>query len=325
LITRKRLIHLTGTIVAVVAFAYFGRTFLHYWEEASEILREPRIYAAGAAAVGLSVAGYAASAFSWVNICSALAMPVRLRVAAHIYFVSQFGKYLPGNIAQHAGRLAMGVQQKLPGVTVAASQIIEIVLVVGTLGTIAAATGWKYITRLPGNTIMANPTLAIVSAIGALAAAVLTILALKRFKRMNHLYSLFFQCLSTRDSFLSLVKATTLVFVNVACAILALYVVIKAVDPQYSQSIAMVSCVYTVSWLAGFVTPGAPAGLGIREAVMLTLLSQNMVAADAVAISLIFRLATTATDSIVFGIGLCLRPARRNTCLSSDRVTPGNE
>lgn len=310
MITKKRLIHLTGTIVAAAAFIYFGRSFLRYWEQASEILREPRIYAAGAAAVGLSVTGYAASALSWVNVCNALAMPVRLRVAAHIYFVSQFGKYLPGNIAQHAGRLAMSVQQKLPGVTVATSQIIEIFLVVGALGTLAVATGWKYIEKLSENIVMTHPKLVILSATGGVAAVILTLLALKRFKRLSHLYSLLSRCLTKRKSFLSLIQATLLVFGNVACAVLALYVVINAVDPHYSQSIATVSCIYTVSWLAGFVTPGAPAGLGIREAVMLTLLSQDMVVADAVAISLVFRLATTATDLIMLVIGLSFRPTR---------------
>ncbi|MEA3274753.1 MAG: hypothetical protein U9Q81_05555, partial [Pseudomonadota bacterium] len=48
--------------------------------------------------------------------------------------------------------------------------------------------------------------------------------------------------------------------------------------------------------LAGFVTPGAPAGLGIREAVIVLLLEQLGLGDEALQIALVFRLATVGGD-----------------------------
>ena len=63
---------------------------------------------------------------------------------------------------------------------------------------------------------------------------------------------------------------------------------------------------FALAGIVGFVTPGAPAGLGVREGVMLLLLGTQYPAAEAGAIVVGLRLATTLGDILLFPIGLLL-------------------
>lgn len=55
-----------------------------------------------------------------------------------------------------------------------------------------------------------------------------------------------------------------------------------------------------VGWLLGFVTPGAPAGFGVREAVLIGLLGPTLGAGDAVLATVFFRLVTLGGDVVLF-------------------------
>jgi len=59
----------------------------------------------------------------------------------------------------------------------------------------------------------------------------------------------------------------------------------------------MISC---LSWLAGCVTPGAPAGMGVREAVIVAGLTPAMGGGQAILVALLMRFITTAGDFFFF-------------------------
>jgi len=57
---------------------------------------------------------------------------------------------------------------------------------------------------------------------------------------------------------------------------------------------------YVLAWLAGFITPGAPAGIGVRELVLLFLLKGAIAEADLIFIVLLGRMVTVLGDSLFF-------------------------
>lgn len=61
-----------------------------------------------------------------------------------------------------------------------------------------------------------------------------------------------------------------------------------------------------LAWMVGYVTPGAPAGLGLREAVLGLGLAPVLGAAEALAIALLYRLVTVLADAVLAGIGFVL-------------------
>ncbi len=60
---------------------------------------------------------------------------------------------------------------------------------------------------------------------------------------------------------------------------------------------------FAIAWTAGVITPGAPSGLGIREAVLVVGLSPIAPAADAVLIAGLLRLLTVSGDVLFFLFG----------------------
>jgi hypothetical protein len=71
------------------------------------------------------------------------------------------------------------------------------------------------------------------------------------------------------------------------------------------------SCIssFALAWIAGFVTPGASAGLGVREAVLVMALEGTVGAAEAATAALALRLVTTLGDGLFFVIALILPPS----------------
>jgi len=73
-----------------------------------------------------------------------------------------------------------------------------------------------------------------------------------------------------------------------------------------SPDFALLTAAFTLAWAVGFVTPGAPAGIGVREALLLVVLSPTLGAADASLLTLALRVATTLGDILCFAIGMWL-------------------
>ena len=69
-------------------------------------------------------------------------------------------------------------------------------------------------------------------------------------------------------------------------------------DPSLGPALPIAAC--TLAWMLGFVTPGAPAGLGVREAVLLGLLGPVLGEPAALLLSLQLRLATLGGDLLLF-------------------------
>ena len=312
MITRKRLTHLAGSALALIALVYFGHTMAHYWTKSSDAIWHPAVALSICCSLALGAAGYFFSAASWTQICRALGLDINSVTACRIYFISQFGKYLPGNVAQHAGRLAMGVREKLSGTAVATSQLIEILLVIGSFAVLATIVGSSYLTQWQPDVIRIKPWQILLAITVAVFASLLALRLVRRWNRLRHFSDLIHHLIASRQGITHLGSAILLIIANAATTTLCLYIIAIAVTGSHALPVMDISFIFIVSWLAGFVTPGAPAGLGVRETVMLAMLSQIMGMSDAVATSLVFRIATTGTDLLIFFLGLCLPSPRRS-------------
>ena len=62
--------------------------------------------------------------------------------------------------------------------------------------------------------------------------------------------------------------------------------------------------IFALAWVAGFLTPGAPGGLGVREAILVAALDPIYGGAPALAVTVCLRLVTTAGDGTGFLAGL---------------------
>jgi hypothetical protein len=59
--------------------------------------------------------------------------------------------------------------------------------------------------------------------------------------------------------------------------------------------------------MVGFLVPGASAGIGVREATVILLLSPAVGAGDAAVIATLYRLVTAGGDAVLAGLGALVR------------------
>jgi uncharacterized membrane protein YbhN (UPF0104 family) len=63
---------------------------------------------------------------------------------------------------------------------------------------------------------------------------------------------------------------------------------------------------YSLAWLAGFIVPGAPGGIGIREAVFIALFGRELGEGTAAGLAVLLRVITSVGDVMTFGIAYVL-------------------
>ena len=68
---------------------------------------------------------------------------------------------------------------------------------------------------------------------------------------------------------------------------------------------------YVLAWLAGFVTPGTPAGVGVREIVLLFLLGGQIAQADLLLAVVLGRVVTVMGDLLYFILATFINKKRR--------------
>ncbi len=81
-------------------------------------------------------------------------------------------------------------------------------------------------------------------------------------------------------------------------------IVLQASNSGPIPSIPVIFTTFTLAWLAGFITPDALAVLGVREGVMILILSRYIGEPASITISLLSRIVTTAGDLVFYFVGL---------------------
>lgn len=230
-------------------------------------------------------------AYAWKHILLFLNVNVSTKWSIRVYGLSQIAKYVPGNIFHLAGRQAYGMAAGISAMPLAKSSALE-------LGLIAIVGGLFSILLTP----FVFPDLSPLVAVGLFVATVATLsICIRNFVSRNLACALLLQ-----TGFL-VVSGTVFVW------ILAV-VVTDHLDPL---PVSLLCGAYVIAWLAGLVTPGAPAGIGVREAALLFLLGTALPHADLLLAVLIGRIVTVLGDMIYFAISSFIKVDDFNTINST--------
>lgn len=270
----KRWLHWTGSGLALVGIAFVGLRLKSYWLELDFNQVTPFTY--GMATALSLVYGIAnlLLALAWWFLIAYQRQDISCLAAVKVYGVSQLAKYVPGNIFHLAGRQALGLAVGVSGAALAKSAIWELVVI----SLAGLSFGWIALPLIvPGFPLPTGVFL--FSATVAVLAVFVKRLSLKLVWALG-LY-LFFLVISAA------------VFVG----LLALLGDDVSVILHYAPLIASA---YVIAWLAGLVTPGAPAGIGVRELVLLFLLGQLVPEGTVLMAVVLGRMVTVVGDLLFF-------------------------
>jgi uncharacterized membrane protein YbhN (UPF0104 family) len=256
-------------------------------------------------------------AVMWRQLLSDQKVALPLWVSIEIIAVSQMGKYLPGNVGHYLGRAAMASQVGVPlGVTVSTT-LIEIIwtVAIGTglalLGAVVFIDTFGVLSRYD----IAAWHLALIGVLLGVSPWVL-IVSLNRFvpglsRRLNRGELL----ILPRPSTALLVAVLLLLCFFILGAILALQA--WGLFGVSNPDLLAFTLLFAAAWVIGYVVPGAPGGLGVREGMMVLLFSPLVGPGVAVGLGITTRLLTMTGDGVGFLLGLAGRAMRRKTDASS--------
>lgn len=220
---------------------------------------------------------------AWWNLLRQHKLLVPWRWALKTYGVSQINKYIPGNVFHLAGRQAMGMAAGLRAQPLARCSLWELMLIGaigGVFGILAAPLQWSHVSLGMATTLwflMLTTSIALLRHLGAKSLSI---------------------AMGWQAGFLWI---SGVVFM----------MVLKLIDQGgviQSPGWPTLWGAYVLAWLAGLLTPGAPAGVGVREAVLLLLLSGHFSQADLLLAVVVGRAITATGDLLFYLYALTLGP-----------------
>ncbi|OBV11142.1 lysylphosphatidylglycerol synthase domain-containing protein [Erythrobacter dokdonensis] len=280
-----------GAAVSVAAICFFAFEFFSgiNWSEAAPIIREQgRMLPL---ALSLYLLAFLPMAAGWHFALVLCGSDASWTSSARIFLISQFAKYLPGNIGHLVGRVVLARNEGIAMATASAAMLIEIVgvlIAAGALVLAALALGAAPAVDTP-LLLVASLGVAMVCGGGA------------TFILRGKLASI---RLRPRIA-AGLLGLFILVFLCICAAQMVLLFSFDATMPD-AKATMIVGSAIMVSWIAGFLTPGAPAGIGVREVSLLMLL-QTLLEQEHILLAVAgMRLVTLVGDALMWVGGLCL-------------------
>ncbi len=294
-----RLAHLAGTALALAALIFIARRIWTSREALGEFWR-PGILPALFGAACLGFAGSVALAFSWSILLRYYGgSHLSFRAAFKLYAGTQIAKYIPGNVFQYAGRQVVGWKMGVSQGAMALSSIGEAL----GLCCVAAMLGLAGFFWSLDACVFAG-------CVGAAACAAAFPLSQALLKRLSRWFPKLVPespKATWRDELIVLGPAFAGQVAFLAAGALAFAL---CASPWGSAPAGQLLAACSTAWLAGFVTPGAPAGLGIREAILVMTLEGPLGRNGALAAAMLLRVAWTIADVALYLTTLIMRQNR---------------
>jgi hypothetical protein len=306
-VNRRRLVH---TIILLVGLAGIAVAIVRTVDDASgEVMPSPLALAAAGA---LALVAIICSARGWVALFSDLAPSRSIRaVVRGTFYLSQLTKYVPaGGLVQAASQLGLAPSAGIPLKRAAVAYPVSAVAAVAAGATLAS--GLALDSDQPG-WVRWIALLGIAST--ALLHRVPMAKALDLLRRINHRVPSADQLPTQRDIVMFYVWA--LATIATLCAAYA--TLVRSLTDDVAPLTVVVA--FAAAWVIGFLAVPLPAGVGIREAVLVGLLPEASTA-SLLSASLALRLLTIATELLALAGN---RLARRRLSRSAVPPPPAHE
>jgi uncharacterized membrane protein YbhN (UPF0104 family) len=258
------------------------------------------------AACGIYILTYFTATLAWLFSYRALGIRLRALHALKIILLSQFAKYLPGNVGHHVGRTLLAERYGLTISATVTSMLTDtaLVLISGLICSLPSLSFLVSVLSEQHATTAAN--LLIVSVIAAVAFTACTLALGPLRSRAITVAARFRTLFEGFASVRIILPALALHAFSFVIGAIALWLLCHYFAQTPLALLPAFVGIYSAAWLAGFVIPGAPAGLGVREAMLLAGMSSVMPSDAALMSTALFRVVTITGDGLAFMIGFIL-------------------
>jgi hypothetical protein len=298
----KRILPLLGLAVSLACVGFFVLYASRHWQGFASGEWTARTWRLLALALAFQLATYVSAPLAWRLSLRMTGIQASYRKLARVLSLSQIAKYLPGNVGHHVGRVYLARRIGLPADSTLLSMALDTMILL-----MAAAACSAPVFALTWSILRQHGTQSLRVAAAVLVILALVLLGASRLPTLRHhlvrLAALVTQ-LFRRGNVGLLARAWLVHCLGFVFGSSALYMLCLALAPAAHPDWLLLLGLYTAAWLLGFVMPGAPAGIGVRELVLLVGLSPLYGREHATAIAAALRLVTTLSDGTAFAAAL---------------------
>jgi glycosyltransferase 2 family protein len=299
----KKIAPFIGGFVALASIAFLLYTLAKY-------IGEIPFSRMGSGALVCSLAGiilltlfFVALPFAWKHLLRGGGYHITPSRAYIVMGRSQVAKYFPGNVLQYVGRVALAKSYDIPSDATIMSVGVETIVMACTALLLSTPLLWpdgnlhRAMMHLSSGNQLTIP--GIVLPLLVFAALLLVIFSRRARNWLKMRLSYFHLRL-----LLPAAGLYVLWFLVYGPIIVLIVKVFWSADPSLSWY--EYSFGFSLAWLAGFIVPGAPGGIGIREAVFIGLFGPTLGEGVAAGTAVLLRVMTTLSDLITFGVAWLL-------------------
>lgn len=305
----KRIIVAIGWTLSVACTLYFFRFLSEYWHHVSDIRWGFSAWLVMAASLAMYLLAGLFSVTVWWVFLRGVGEKSDYVQTMRVFLISQFAKYLPGNIGHHVGRVAlagragMNVPRVIFSMTVEAIWTLTVLSAL-TLGSILAV-GDSWLEALIGFSPVKDLSITILVLLLSFGVLLWSVRRWSLWKRGSQTAGNVMHLPGTG------IYMSSMLMIVMNMLIMSVVVLLLGVGlfNMEAMNYWLVLAGIVVSWTLGYITPGAPAGLGVREVILVGMFG-SMGVANAVGIAALLRLVTAVGDALLFVLGLLLPQAK---------------
>lgn len=295
----KKVIKLLGNFLSIVAIVFIAYTLYKMDIDFERIVSTPNILLWTILGVVLSAITVVLLGVAWTRTLSYFSkQKVSYKEGIFIYSKANLGKYIPGNVMHYVERNLFAKNIGLDHLETAISTGFEIIGLIIASVLISIIFSYKNLIGL----IKHYFTWEVVVLIFALLIVVIVaaVFIVKNSEKVRTIYQ---KICSVKFVLTYIVNILIYVLVFLILgAIMVLLVNALEVNALSAGEIPIIVATYTLAWVLGFLVPGAPGGIGVREFVISFVLGESKLA-EAILIAAVMHRIITIIGDVVSYIG----------------------
>ena len=296
-----------------VALILLGWALIARWDQVADALASIT-WGALAAALAAAVVALLINAMSWRAVMRAVGLDVHPREALRVFLLSQIGKYVPGSVWPVIAQAEMARDHGVSRARAMTGSVVAMVVGVVTSSIVGFA---ALVAVVPG-------AIAEYWWVAPVCVALATLLVPAVLARVVRLA---FRVTRRQEApariggraIVASVAWSTLMWVVLG---VHAWLLLRELVP--GASLILATGAFAFAWLVGFLVVIAPAGAGVREAVLVVALGGVATPGQALAFAVVSRFLMTVADVIGLGIGVMARGNPRGAAVQAPPRPPAH-
>ncbi len=296
----KKALKIIGNIVMIAALAFVVKKLLDMDISFSQ-LSEGRVVCALVLCFVIQTVIIICSCYPWLVFTRSLSgRKIPFSAAMPVYTQSNLYKYLPGNVFQYVGRNQLAADMEISHVDVACATVLDVLFCVFWTAVISVIMLGGRIAELLSKY---GRNLLIVGAVGIVIVIALILAVRMKFRDKFKAYISRYSKAFAKENRPMLLRGVFYYLLQNAVSSAMYMGCLALIVPQADTGeLTALTGAFLFAWIIGFVTPGAPGGIGIREGVMLFVCGDSF--ADRIVLFvLVMRIGSVFADVAAFVIG----------------------